>query len=129
MDLCTYIERRGSEIVEETDGFSRTFCFTPDFPGFDGHFPGNPILPGVIQTLLGETSSLSILNMQFPHESFVLTSVTRCKFLRPIKPDENISLGFNIKNKQEKHISICKITVKNEIAASYQLIFSPEVKS
>ncbi len=29
------------------DGITASFVFPPEFTGFDGHFPGNPILPGI----------------------------------------------------------------------------------
>jgi 3-hydroxyacyl-[acyl-carrier-protein] dehydratase len=29
------------------DGISASFVFPASFTGFDGHFPGNPILPGI----------------------------------------------------------------------------------
>ena len=32
---------------------SADFRFPEDFPGFQGHFPGNPILPAIVQVLMG----------------------------------------------------------------------------
>lgn len=126
MELKKHIINCATPLKEIDQGYACAFIFPPSFPGFDGHFPGNPVLPGVIQVLLGEMSSLEILNKEFSNEQLILASVTRCKFLRPIKPDEEITLNFSIKTKPQKHISICALTVGNELAASYQLIFSPE---
>lgn len=126
MELRKHINDCAAPICETSQGYSRTFRFPPSFSGFDGHFPDNPVLPGVIQVILGELSSLEILSKNYRSEKLILASVTRCKFLRPIKPDEDVKLNFSIKTKPEKHISICTITVGDEPAASYQLIFSPE---
>lgn len=128
MELQEHIINCATPLKETAQGYTCTFIFPSSFPGFDGHFPGNPVLPGVIQILQGELSSLEILNKEFSNEKLMLASVTRCKFLRPIKPDEEMTLNFSIKTKPQKHISICALTVGNELAASYQLIFSPEEK-
>ncbi|CCO23425.1 3-hydroxyacyl-ACP dehydratase FabZ family protein [Maridesulfovibrio hydrothermalis] len=126
MDLRNHIENSATTLESRDGAYTRSFCFKPDFPGFDGHFPDNPILPGVVQVLLGELSSLIGLSAEYPNKKFTLESVTRCKFLRPVKPDETLCLKFTIKAKELKYITICSLTVNGETAASYQLIFSPK---
>lgn len=109
-------------------GYLRRFIFPDTFPGFDGHFPGNPILPGVIQTILGELSTAEALCEEYPLENLTLHNITRCKFLRPVKPGEEVCLQFKLKTKGLQHISICTLTVEDEKTASFQLIFSTEIK-
>lgn len=128
MELCRYIEKCAGPLSSSGSAYSRKYIFPPSFPGFDGHFPDNPILPGVIQTLLGELCSMEVLRETFPGESLSLESITRCKFMRQIKPDEEISLEFTFKRKDLKQISLCELRVGGEPAATYQLIFSPEQK-
>ncbi|MCP4645072.1 MAG: hypothetical protein GY851_31810 [bacterium] len=36
-------------IGDGNGGFTAQFVFRPDMPVFQGHFPGNPIVPGVMQ--------------------------------------------------------------------------------
>ncbi|WP_421899943.1 3-hydroxyacyl-ACP dehydratase [Maridesulfovibrio sp.] len=126
MDLKEHISNSCNDLEKTESGYSRSYIFKNSFPGFDGHFPGNPILPGVIQTLIGQESSMEALTCEYPSEKLALQSVTRCKFLRPVKPMEKLDLKFSLKTKGLNHISICSLTVAGEIAATYQLIFGPE---
>lgn len=126
MELSEHILNSGSPLKESASGYTRSYIFKKSFPAFDGHFPGNPILPGVIQTLLGQFSTAEALEQKYPAEKPILQSVTRCKFLRPVKPMEKLDLTFFLKTKGLKHISICSLSVDGETAATYQLIFAPE---
>ena len=74
--------------VSEEDGKIQAE-FTPpaDFSPFHGHFPGNPILPGIAQVSL----ITEILNRA--HGSgFVLETVKRVKFLAPALPEKCLSV-------------------------------------
>ncbi len=126
MELNEHISKSSTVLEKSAAGYTRSYIFKESFPGFDGHFPGNPILPGVIQTLLGQTSTAEALDREYPAEKLILQSVTRCKFLRPVKPMEKLDLNFSLKAKGLNHISICSLTVDGETAATYQLIFGPE---
>ncbi|MFW5501547.1 MULTISPECIES: 3-hydroxyacyl-ACP dehydratase FabZ family protein [unclassified Maridesulfovibrio] len=126
MELNEHIANSCSDLEKTDSGYKRSYIFKESFPGFDGHFPGNPILPGVIQTLLGQNSSMEALEREFPAEKLIMQSITRCKFLRPVKPMEKLVLTFSLKAKGLNHIAICSLTVDGETAATYQLIFGPE---
>jgi len=79
---------------------------TPDEPVFTGHFPGNPIMPGVlVSEALAQTSGLLLgltwrergqyVNKDEPSLLF-LTSVN-VKFLTPAKPGETMRLEASLK--------------------------------
>ena len=61
----------------------------PDHPAFAGHFPGHPIVPGVV--LLDEA-----LQCLASAEGLELVSlnVTVAKFLLPVRPGMALSLAF-----------------------------------
>lgn len=63
--------------------------FTPpaDFPPFRGHFPGNPIFPGIAHISL----VTEILN-RAEGSVFVLENVKRVKFLAPALPEKCLSV-------------------------------------
>lgn len=67
------------------DGEKILASFTPpaDLPAFNGHFPGNPILPGIAQIAL----ITEILNRADP-SGYTLDTVKRVKFLSPVFPEK-----------------------------------------
>lgn len=56
-------------------------------PAFDGHFPGAPILPGVV--LLDETLRAVQRAAWLSEEGW---QVATAKFLRPVRPGEELTL-------------------------------------
>lgn len=69
------IERRADGSVRQR------YVFSPDFPGFSGHFPGRPILPAVLQIMaanqLVETAT---------GQRLLSAAIERAKFVQPIVP-------------------------------------------
>ena len=68
--------------------------FNEDENFFQGHFPNNPIVPGVIIVeALAQTAGV-VAGIQFIKEnrSVLFMSINSVKFRKPVKPNENISL-------------------------------------
>jgi 3-hydroxyacyl-[acyl-carrier-protein] dehydratase len=64
------------------------FCFPPSFVGFQGHFPDDPILPGVclLQSLrLGLERAWS--------SRLKITEILNAKFVAPVHPGDTISFA------------------------------------
>jgi 3-hydroxymyristoyl/3-hydroxydecanoyl-(acyl carrier protein) dehydratase len=61
------------------------FVVPADHPSLAGHFPGNPIAPGVV--LLDVV--LAAIQAQRPCS---LQSIPSVKFLQPVRPDERVDL-------------------------------------
>jgi len=55
-----------------------------DCPVYAGHFPGNPIAPGVANIQLVKELAQTLVA-----QPVRLTSVKQCKFLRPLRPDNS----------------------------------------
>lgn len=59
-----------------------------DHPAFEGHFPGNPILPGVV--LLSEAlAAIEAATGRAPHQ----WTVSNCKFTSPVAPGAELTLA------------------------------------
>ena len=64
--------------------------FAPEEPFFRGHFPGDPLVPGVIITeALAQTAGLAAGQ---PGRGFRLAAIKGMKFLRPVRPGDRIEL-------------------------------------
>ncbi len=64
--------------------------FPADEPFFAGHFPGDPLVPGVILTeALAQTAGLAAGQ---PGRAFRLTAIRGMKFLQAVRPGDAINL-------------------------------------
>ena len=94
VDRCTIIEPGKKGISEKF--FSKNEYF------FEGHFPNNPIVPGVIIVeAMAQTAGI-VVSHQFKEEkdkSVLFMSVNRARFRRPILPNQNIQFEVSFLNK------------------------------
>ena len=64
--------------------------FPLDHPASQGHFPGNPIIPGAV--LLGETAHAIAADLDFTP---ALCQVRSAKFLHPVRPGDRVLIRFS----------------------------------
>lgn len=69
--------------------------FAANDPMFAGHFPDNPLVPGVILTeALAQTAGIAAAS-GYPEDAkplFLLSAIRSMKFLRAVRPEEQIDL-------------------------------------
>lgn len=81
---------------EDGDGQRAAFgeyCFPADFPGFAGHFPGSPLLPGVLQLAAARHGASRLLGY-----SPVLSTLDKIKFKGMILPGDQVFLALDFKD-------------------------------
>jgi 3-hydroxyacyl-[acyl-carrier-protein] dehydratase len=69
--------------------------FAADDPMFRGHFPDDPLVPGVILTeALAQTAGIAAASGYSENERplFLLSAIRGMKFLRAVRPDELVQL-------------------------------------
>jgi 3-hydroxyacyl-[acyl-carrier-protein] dehydratase len=72
-----------------------TTLFSRDDPMFAGHFPRNPLVPGVILTeALAQTAGIAAASAHDEKAKpfFLLSAIRAMKFLHPVRPEERIVL-------------------------------------
>jgi 3-hydroxymyristoyl/3-hydroxydecanoyl-(acyl carrier protein) dehydratase len=77
------------------------FSFPASFVGFQGHFPGRPILPGVclVQAMLGLYEAYHKIPIR-------LVELKTAKLIAPVLPGEDIIMECQEKSKQGREIVI-----------------------
>ncbi|MFO7594114.1 MAG: hydroxymyristoyl-ACP dehydratase [Pseudomonadota bacterium] len=72
--------------------FETEFCVEPSHPALAGHFPGNPVVPGVV--ILGAVQS-ALNEWQCNRVVVELPSV---KFVSPLLPGERLNIKLNLRD-------------------------------
>ncbi len=82
------------EVLELAPGVSAVCSktFPIEEPFFRGHFPGDPIVPGVILTEAIAQASGIAASHEGNRRSFRLSAIRQMKFLRAVRPGEKVVL-------------------------------------
>lgn len=73
--------------------------FSDRFPGFDGHFPGQPVLPGVCMLMA------AVVTLEDWHRKDIrVRAVRKARFLSPIRPGQRLIITCTRHHQQtEEH--------------------------
>jgi 3-hydroxyacyl-[acyl-carrier-protein] dehydratase len=75
-------------------------CVTANEPFFQGHFPGRPLMPGVLQIEALAQASAVLMSMSLkvdPSVSGIMfMSVEMAKFRRPVRPGDVLSMSVEV---------------------------------
>ncbi len=80
-----------------------TFTIPSSHPSLAGHFPGDPIVPGVV--ILGEILTRVSQSIE---TNWFLSTVPSIKFHSPLRPSETVQLTFDILTDHEVTFS-CQV--------------------
>jgi 3-hydroxymyristoyl/3-hydroxydecanoyl-(acyl carrier protein) dehydratase len=67
-----------------------SLSIAPDHPTFAGHFPGQPLLPGVC--LLAEVLEAALGNPELAQQLGAAPRISAVKFLAPVRPGAQLTL-------------------------------------
>jgi 3-hydroxyacyl-[acyl-carrier-protein] dehydratase len=81
--------------------FETSRVIPADHPSLAGHFPGAPIVPGVV--VLEEVAGALA---EWCQDSQI-TGIPSVKFTAPIKPGQSFVIGFDSRNIAENQIDFC----------------------
>ena len=103
--------KRVQDFQRHEDGsYSAAITFDPAFTGFDGHFPGNPVVPAVCQL-----SAVEVLaHLALGREELKLATISLMKFRAPLVPNDTATFIFHILQEENT------ITIKADVSTAKQ---------
>lgn len=99
---------------------------TANEPFFQGHFPGNPIMPGVlIIEALAQLAGIVIMHEEVNKAKLGLfTGINKCKFKKVVRPGDQLKLNVEILSSKMNLYKIKgKAMVDDELAAEAEISF------
>jgi 3-hydroxyacyl-[acyl-carrier-protein] dehydratase len=113
-------------VVEMESGRVRTVKnVSNNEPFFVGHFPGNPVMPGVliIEALAQSAAILALGEMKADKQYvFVLTGVDKARFRRPVVPGDQLDMEIKlVRHRHPVWKMLAEARVGGEIAAEAEL--------
>ena len=96
------------EIVKPGESLLALKNLTINEPFFQGHFPGQPVMPGVISLeIMAQAGSFLMLNqVEDPlSKNMFFTSVEKARFKKPIVPGDQLRIEVDL---LKKKLNLCK---------------------
>jgi len=96
-------------------------CFVPvDSPWFEGHFPGEPILPGI--AIVHTVEQAILKDIQKNNERVVLDELRRIRFVQPVRPGEELKITVLREDTGGEILFSFKVINKENIVSSGLII-------
>ncbi len=97
-------------------------------PQFQGHFPGRPLMPGVlIVEAMAQVGGLIVTQMpDLPQGLFVFAGIDGVRFRRPVVPGDQLKITCELLSLKRKRFGKVKAeaTVDGQLVCSGELMFS-----
>ncbi len=97
-------------------------------PHFEGHFPGRPLMPGVlIVEAMAQVGGLIVMQMpNFPKGLFVFAGIDSVRFRRPVVPGDQLIINCELISIKRQRFGKVRgqATVDGNLVCSGELMFS-----
>ena len=109
------------EIFTEGEHGKSSKIFNSNKYFFEGHFPNNPIVPGVIIVeAMAQTAGIvvSYKLREYKEKSVLFMSVNKAKFRKPILPNDKVSFEVKFMNKVKDVYKFYGVCTNGELKLS-----------
>ncbi len=96
--------------------YSYQLHFLPDNSIFDGHFPNQPVVPGVVIIQIVKEMMSDILGT-----SCYYYKILQTKFLQVINPNEQLSFLLELKISSQEEIYSIDVVLQNETTIAFKM--------
>ena len=97
-------------------------------PFFQGHFPGNPVMPGVLQleAMAQAAGVLMLRRTSKANCTAFFMSADKVKFRRPVRPGDQVIINAKITKVRGEKLAAaeCSCTVDGQVVSSAELMFT-----
>lgn len=112
-----------SEVVEENHVRSE-YTVTGEEAFVQGHFPGNPIVPGVILCEIMAQSSVLLMKDELQDNLALYAGLDNARFKRVVKPGDTIVVDSSLKAKHGRVIIVDAVAkVEGQLASKATMSF------
>jgi UDP-3-O-[3-hydroxymyristoyl] N-acetylglucosamine deacetylase/3-hydroxyacyl-[acyl-carrier-protein] dehydratase len=97
-------------------------------PFFQGHFPGNPVMPGVLQVeAMAQAGGILMLRRgSCEGKTSLLMSVDKVKFRKPVRPGDQLIINAKLLKARGTKLATAEVTctVDGKVVSSGELMFA-----
>ncbi len=117
-EIFRFLSHMGLERTDKGFYLEAGFVFPPDFLGFQGHFPGEPVLPAMVQLFL-----VRLLAERALGGPLFARCLDRAKFKDLVRPEEKITIHLDGQESGQDSWSVdFKISREDETVAIGEII-------
>jgi UDP-3-O-[3-hydroxymyristoyl] N-acetylglucosamine deacetylase/3-hydroxyacyl-[acyl-carrier-protein] dehydratase len=112
--------------IKGTDELTAIKNVTFNEPYFNGHFPGNPVMPGVLQLeAMAQAAGVLVVahNKWVPRPAFFM-SADKVKFRRPVRPGDQLRIHAKLTKVRNNKIAFAEVScsVDGQVVSSAELM-------